>query len=358
MRRPRPIRTPLTAALAAACVLLGGCDYLSNQPAATIGSRSITVTQLNDALKTFESTVQYRQLSSQGSPAQAQRQFEQGYLSNMIREHVVRAAASHFGIGASAAEVRSRIQQLKQNYANEKEFEGAVSQQGLTIGQLTRLVRDQVLQDKLRRRVTRSIHVDRARIRSYYRAHKADFREAHVAHISVPPDKFKLATRISARLNKAPDQKLDSLFSRMARRYSQDTNSAASGGDIGELSLSRLDPHVRQVLRHLKPGQVSYPVNTQQGFEIFRVLSAHLLTLGQVAPQIRQRLVARLQERAWEAWLQRRYRALGVHINPRFGKLDQSSLTVVDVPPQDFPNGAKPHPTSTVSGQPPAPLGG
>ena len=351
-------RRHLLAAWAlAAAVGLSGCGYLAGQSAASVGDATIPLDRLQKALAAFRKTSQFKQLSSQSTAQQAARQFEQGYLSNMIREQVIRDAARRMGITASDAAVQQRIEQIKSNYATDKQFEQAVSAQGLTLGQLDKLVRDQVLQDQIRARVTKDVSVPDSKVASYYRSHRSDFTLVHVAHITFPADDFKTALETYKKVTAAPVAQRKELFGRFAKKHSLDTASAAKGGDVGELPLGRLDSRIAGSLGALDPGEVSHPVNTPNGWEVFLLIDRHLQPLGRVSDQIRGQLVAKASDAAWQRWLSARYEALGVAVNPRFGELDPTTLQVADPKPQDRPLGAKPVPHPAMSGRPIGPGG-
>lgn len=347
----------LAACLLGAALTGAGCGYLADQPAAKIASKTITVTHLSNALDTFKTTAQFHQLASQSSPDEAERRFEQGYLTNLIREAVARFEAPHYGVTAPGTEVDAHIQQIKQSYSDDKAFQAAVSQQGLTMAQLRRLVSDQVLQDALKAKITSDIRASSAQIKDFYDSHRSQFRQVHLAHISFSAQQFQQAAAVSKQINSAPASKVKELFAKAARSFSSDTATAGNGGDIGNIPYSQLDPSLRYALARTKVGRASAPVNTQQGFEVFLLLGSRMQSLRQATPQIRAQLEASAKDSEWQKWLQARYRDLDVSVNPRFGSLDATTLQVVDVQPQDFPNGAR-SPASSPSATPLQPLGG
>lgn len=78
-------------------------------------------------------------------------------------------------------------------------------------------------------------------------------------------------------------------FAAVARKDSDDKNSAASGGDIGWLPEDRLRPPVRAALASMQPGGVSEPVRIEDGWHVMALLGvkpAAPATLNDVRPQI------------------------------------------------------------------------
>lgn len=57
-------------------------------------------------------------------------------------------------------------------------------------------------------------------------------------------------------------------FDKAARQYSEDTGSAAKGGDLGYQTPGMFDPAFAQAMVALKPGQISDPVRSSYGWHI------------------------------------------------------------------------------------------
>ncbi|MDF0731759.1 peptidylprolyl isomerase [Pseudomonas entomophila] len=94
-------------------------------------------------------------------------------------------------------------------------------------------------------------------------------------------------------------QARDGDFPALAREHSQDTGSAAQGGDTGLQPLAQLLPEVREVVTRLKVEGVSEPVRSAAGWHIIKLVeqqTARAATLEEVTPQLRQVLRAQRQE--------------------------------------------------------------
>ena len=61
-------------------------------------------------------------------------------------------------------------------------------------------------------------------------------------------------------------------FNEMAKQYSNDTQSAVRGGDLGYFDQNTMVPEFAKASFNLKPGQLSELVETQYGFHIIKVL--------------------------------------------------------------------------------------
>lgn len=83
----------------------------------------------------------------------------------------------------------------------------------------------------------------------------------HLAHILLQ-QKYE-AEDVQRKLNAGE------AFEALARKFST-CSSAAQGGDLGEIALSRLDETFAEVAESLKPGQVSQIVRTRFGYHFIK----------------------------------------------------------------------------------------
>ena len=98
-------------------------------------------------------------------------------------------------------------------------------------------------------------------------------RQTQVRHILLKPDALHSDAenririeQLALRLRGGDD------FAALARSNSQDTLSAARGGDLGWVSPGELVPQFEESMDALQPGEVSSPVKTQFGWHIIQVV--------------------------------------------------------------------------------------
>jgi len=101
--------------------------------------------------------------------------------------------------------------------------------------------------------------------------------EAHVRHIlvrvMVDDDDVERARKLADRVHGEARKGTD--FATLARRYSKYAGPQSEGGDLGFISMARLQPEIRAGLDTLEIGQVSEVLTNQLGFNIFKLLDRH-----------------------------------------------------------------------------------
>lgn len=96
-------------------------------------------------------------------------------------------------------------------------------------------------------------------------------------------------------------------FTELAKTYSQDTGSAAQGGDIGLQPLTQLLPEVRNAVAKLKVGAVSEPLQSPLGLHIVKLTElqpARVATYDEVRGQLRDALRAQRQEQLAKSYVE------------------------------------------------------
>ena len=318
------------ALLATAC----GSEVLSPS-AATVNGDEITTEDVREASEAFEKTKAFDQLAQQSGESGARRVFQQGYLSQLIRRRVLRPKAEEMGIEVDDEDVEERLEQIKQDFPSEEEFEKAVADQGLTDAELDQLVRDQILEERLRAEVTKETGADEDEVRAYYEENRANYDEVRASHILVK-DKG-LAERLASELQDLSRAKLEKRFAALAKRHSEDKASGAKGGDLGWSSPNSYVPEFSGALDKLEIGEISEPVKSQFGFHVIRLVGRRSKSFDAVRAAIEQELGGVAQDEAWQEWLTDAYREADIEVNSRYGEFDVATQQVVDAEGSDVP---------------------
>lgn len=123
------------------------------------------------------------------------------------------------------------------------------------------------------------LQVSDADIKAWYDSHPENYKqpeERRASHILIKADKDAKPEAVKAAEAKAADilaqvKKNPADFAKLAKQYSQDTGSAAAGGDVGVVSRGAMVKPFEDAVFALKEGQISDLVRTDYGFHIIRL---------------------------------------------------------------------------------------
>lgn len=333
-----------------ALALLGGCGLLA-PAAAVVHGEKITTEQIEAAVADFQKSPEFERLATRGDADAITREFEQSYLSQLIRRAVFEPEAERLGISVTEEEVQSQLDGIKAEFPSESAFNEALKEQGLTLEQLTQLVRDRALEEKLRAEITEAEAPPESELRAYYEEHQDDFLETDTRHILV--EDRALAADISQQLHAAPKGRVDDLFSRLAKKHSQDKSNKSIGGALGYNPPGSFVPAFEEAADALEIGEISEPVQTRFGWHVIRVMDRRPRPFAEVQEAIQVELGAPPDETIWEEWVADAYAAADVKVNPRYGEFNPDTQTVEDVSArtvpgaQETPRAQEPAPTDS-----------
>ena len=159
-----------------------------------------------------------------------------------------------------------------------------------------------------------------------YEANKARFEiptQFHLAQIAIlvpanaPKDADEEARR-KARELRAQVTKPKTEFAEIARKSSQDVNSAGRGGDLGWLREDQILPAVRDALRGLTEGGISEPVRSKDGWHVVKLMGTRppsVMPLEQVKDNLTTALRQGRTQQALKTYLEDMLRKEPVQIN-------------------------------------------
>ena len=164
-----------------------------------------------------------------------------------------------------------------------------------------------------------------ARTRAEFEKQKSQFQTVELSHIlvaydggAVPPRQGRPHLTADQAMQKGQqlEQRLRQgvPFAQLARYESDDTNSAAAGGQLGPISPGALPPEVQNVVASLKEGQISNPVRSQYGIHIFKAGTRS----SQAYEELKPMFSARLQREDAEQVIQRLQKSAKVELDPKF----------------------------------------
>jgi len=314
----RPVRLVLIAILTALATLVMAACGSAKPPAALVNGAKITDAQLQANLPLFKflGSLQNQpcgQTVSGETPLAACSRF---VLTNLIEEQIILPYARSHHVSVPTSDVDTSINNLEQSVGQQKVIT-LLSDQGLTVKDLQRLITRLLLIQRVGQAVATANTSD-AVLRQEYEQNKLQFTELHAKHILVKSQ--ALAVKIAK--DATPQN-----FGQLAQKYSIDTTSAKNGGDLGTVPAAQLDQDFVNAALQLSPGQISQPVHTQFGWHVIELISVKVTPFEQAKAQ----LLARGGTSVFVTWLKGRLGSASIEVNPRYGRFDPSTGTVVAI---------------------------
>lgn len=179
------------------------------------------------------------------------------------------------------------------------------------VKQMMAIQADSFLANTLAKKISDDTHFTELDLRGYYDAHKNEFEEAKGSHIlirfkgsAVPLKPNEKDLTEAEALAKAQDIRKQLLagadFATLAKAESDDTGSAAKGGDLGTFKKGQMVPEFDQAAFTLPVGEISEPVKTQFGYHIIKITSRPEKSFDEAKPQIEKELKPKLTKETLE----------------------------------------------------------
>jgi peptidyl-prolyl cis-trans isomerase SurA len=173
----------------------------------------------------------------------------------------------------------------EQNLVDDAKFQAALKQEGMTIDDLRRNVERQFIINQVQRdEVGSKLSITEEEARQYYVTHKNEFAEGSSVTLREILIEVPTATKggqasvsvaaedeaaervkaIRARITAGED------FGKVAAEVSA-ASSKSNGGLIGPIAFEQLSSSLQELLKKMKPGELTEPIRTPRGFQILKL---------------------------------------------------------------------------------------
>jgi peptidyl-prolyl cis-trans isomerase SurA len=238
-------------------------------------------------------------------------------LDELINNEILLERAKKLNLEASDGEVEDKFTEMKSPYT-EEEFQRQLKERGLSVDDLKQGLKRQLSTEKLlNREVVAKISITDQDVTDFYNTNKAQFNVAEpqyrIAQIVVTPRKEpQIRNRKNDDATSEPEAQrkvkmlVDRLnsgvdFAQLAMDYSEDMNSAATGGDLGyvpESALNQSDPALKKMVMGMKPGQVSPVLSLKDRYVILKMVTRESPGQRNISdPQVQQTIRDTLRNR-------------------------------------------------------------
>ena len=240
-------------------------------------------------------------------------------VEQLINNEILLERAKKLNLEASDGEVEDKFTELKSGYT-EEEFQKKLKDGGMNVDDLKHDLRRQLsIQKLLNREVAAKVTITDQDVLDFYNSNRNQFNVAEaqyrISQIVITPHKDQMvrnrknddATNEAEAQRKAKmlQDKLNSGadFAQLAMDYSEDPNTAATGGDLGyipesSLNAQQTDPLLKKLVLSLKPGQVSPPIQLKDSIRILKLVAREAAgQRGVNDPQVQQMVRDTLRNR-------------------------------------------------------------
>jgi parvulin-like peptidyl-prolyl isomerase len=298
------------ASLLALVLVAAGCGGGSDSKdvptsaVAVVGDHTITKAEFNDLLAGAKRTYKARKTAFPKPGTTQYKTLQDSAMQYLVQQSELEQKLIDLGLKpVSDADIDKKLTQVKKQFFGGKEstYQKQLKAQGFTEAQLKQDIRANLLSEKLYNEVTKNTKVTDADVTKYYNENKSTYSQAasrDVRHILV--NNKKLADDIESQLKNGGD------FAKLAKKYSKDPGSAASGGKL-TITKGQTVPEFDKAAFELKTNALSQPIKTTYGWHIIQALSpvkaATTTPLADVKETIRQSLVQKKKTDAMTKWL-------------------------------------------------------
>lgn len=262
--------------------VLPATDAAVTAPANTVPIDSIVAvvdedvilrSQLDNAVGNI--TAQYATRPGQLPPLEV---LQKQVLERLILMRLQLARAESAGIRVSDAEVEQAVQSVaQQNQLNPEQLREQLARDGLSYQEFRSSLREELLAQRLRQGYVRSkVTVSDSEVDAALAAGGDNAGQVHVAHLLVAlpdgasPEQIATAQQKIEGIKQLLDRgEID--FNAAAIRYSDSPN-ALDGGDLGWRSLSEIPALFANLLKEMRPGDVTPPLRGPSGFQLLKLV--------------------------------------------------------------------------------------
>lgn len=184
-------------------------------------------------------------------------------LDALIVEKIVEFEIEKNKIEISDEDIQAEIDNMKEYYGGEEQFNMALAQAGLKEQDM----KDDISKNiKLKKLVDPYLKISEEDMKAYFEENKEQLgerEEVKASHILVESEED--ANEVKAKLNDGGD------FAELAKEYSTDPGSKELGGELGYFGRGQMLPEFEETAFNLEVGKISEPVQTDYGYHIIKL---------------------------------------------------------------------------------------
>ena len=267
------------------CLLLGLAVALAGRPAHGQELLDYVVAVVDNEIILYSDVVEAVKMYRMQEPEEDAEDLPNRVLDNMIDTRVVLAYARRDSVRVPAERINGAVQEIIDQYTervgSEEALEQLVTNSGMTMRDWNRLLRRQKEEELLQRRLEEDrfgeVRVTGLEVAQYYETH---YESIPSNPVNLDLSHIMISARPAPEVVAAMNARIDEIrrritegedFGDMARRYSEDLNSARNGGDLGFFTRGTFMADFEDAAFALEPGQISPTIQTDVGLHIIKL---------------------------------------------------------------------------------------
>ena len=208
-------------------------------------------------------------------------------IVDAIDELLMIQRGKELGLTPNADQMKDTVERIKKqnNITTDAQFRTALQQSGLTFEEFEKNLEKEYIKVRVQQQeIMTKIQLTEEESREYYRTHPKEFEKPAtisirdifiatptsvqggqvVTNVAADDETSKKISDIRSRALKGED------FTKLVAEFSQ-SPSKANAGLIGPINISELAPQVHELIDKMKPGDISEPIHTPNGYQIIKL---------------------------------------------------------------------------------------
>ena len=327
---PRTLR--LIAVSAVAVVVFAACSDAEPSPsegvAASVAGSDITDAQLAKQAQLFTFLAALNQQPCGGPAPEGESQdtvCNRFALTNTIQQTVVADFAEANDVAVTDKQVSDIVANLDQQLGADKVDEQLTALK-LTRDDLNELARQVLVFQDVQKKVVEQELGDEA-LQAQYEKDILQYTTVQAEHILV---KTEAEAQDVYQQVTAPGF-TDKDFLALAKQVSIDPGVKQNSGSLGSAVASTYAPAFGEAVAALEPGEISQPVQSDFGWHVIKMVSKDVTPFEEVKAQMMQTQAPTV----FADWLRAQFDEGNLEVNPKYGRFDEETLSVVAIDSTD-----------------------
>ena len=247
----------------------GSGSSVSGSDVAVVNGDHITRAELDHQMKVTACSYKQRKQAFPTPGSTAYQDLQRQLLQLQVQRVQLDQQAPKLKVSVTSKQIDDQLTNLKKQFFKgkteadrEKQYLAELKKQCLTDAEVRDQIRTSLISDGIKKKLLLGVTVTPAEVRAYYDSHRELYTTPQtrvVSHILVKNK--ALADKLYAQLKGGAD------FATLAKKYSIDPGSKASGGQL-TITRGQTVPQFDKVAFDLRTGELSKPVHSQFGWHI------------------------------------------------------------------------------------------